>query len=199
MTNMEVLIFWCLESFRGNNLAFWCWAKSAGLFPPTLDPARMEWAFWDKPLSTTTEHLELIKTYLYTPRNSHISTIHLQSCIRRKQRPTDTDRQEEILFSMYDWVNMELHHHFGKTLKGNIFSIRHFWNIKISKPHYVPFPKWSDFAIFVNWTPVTEKLHLTVFLDHPVVIWTMCFHDEIEAPSTKIPPKIPQSVVRWMS
>ena len=158
MINMEVLIFWCLESFRGNNLAFWCWAKSAGLFPPTLDPARMEWALWDKPLSTTTEHLELIKTYLYTPRNSHISTIHLQSCMRNKQRQTDTNRQQEILFSMYDWVNMELKHHFGKSFERQDFfymTLLKHQNIKTSlctiskNGGILPF--------FVNWTPVTKK------------------------------------------
>ena len=71
---------------------------------------------------------------------------------------------------MYDWVNIEVNHHFGKTLKGKIFfhmTLLKPQNIKtslctISKNGWVlPF--------FVNWTPVTNKLQLTVFLDHPVV------------------------------
>ena len=96
MIHREVLIFWCLESVRIKNLAFWCCAKSVGLFPARLDPAWNEPS--DTPLSTT-EHLKLIETYLYTPRYYHISPIHLQSCIRHKQTSTDTDRQQEILFS----------------------------------------------------------------------------------------------------
>ena len=163
--------FWYFDVLKAsgeNNLAFRCCAKSVGLFPATLDPAWKEPS--DKPLSTT-EHLKLIETYLYTPRYSHISPIHLRSCIRRKQRPTDSDGQQETLFSMYVGVNMELIHHYGKTLKGKIFFhltlLRH-QNIKtsqctISKNGWVlPF--------FVNWTPVTNKLQLTVFMDHPVLV-----------------------------
>ena len=56
-----------------------------GLSPTRLDPAWNEPS--DTPLSTT-EHLKLIETYLYTPKYSHISPIHLQSCIRHKQTST---------------------------------------------------------------------------------------------------------------
>ena len=135
-----------LKASGENNLAFRCCAKSVGLFPATLDPAWKEPS--DKPLSTT-EHLKLIETYLYTPRYSHISPIHLRRCIRRKQRPTDSDGQQEILFSMYVEVNMALIHHFGKTLKGKILFTWHFWDIKISKPPYVPFPKMVGFCHFL--------------------------------------------------
>ena len=53
-----------------NNLAFQGFAKLIGLSPTRLDPAWNEPS--DSPLSPT-EHLEHIETYLYTPRQSHIS------------------------------------------------------------------------------------------------------------------------------
>ena len=128
------------------------------------------------PLSTT-EPLKLIETYLY-PKTITKSPIHLQGCIRRKQtdkQPTDTDRQQEILVSMYDWVNLELTHYFGKTLKSqdcfHLTLLRH----QIIKTSLCTISKNSWVLPFlVNLTPVTMKLQLTVFLDHPVVQSTDC-------------------------
>ena len=76
--------FWYFDVLKApgeNNLSFRCCAKLVGLFPTRLDHTWNEPS--GKPLSTT-EHLKLIETYLYTPRYSHISPIHLQSCIRQK-------------------------------------------------------------------------------------------------------------------
>ena len=72
------------------------------------------------------------------------------SFTKRHQAQTDANKhwQQEILFSTYDWVNLVLNHHFGKTLKksclsmkGKIFSP----DIKISKP----FPKMVRFCNFL--------------------------------------------------
>ena len=125
-----------------------------GLSPARLDPAWNEPS--DTPLSTT-EHLKRIETYLYTPKYSHTFPIHLQSCIRHKQTSTDTDRQQEILFSMYDWVNLELNHNFGKTLKGKILFTWHFWDIKLSKPPNVPFPKIVGFCNFLRIWHLSQR------------------------------------------
>ena len=130
----------------------------------------MEWVFRHTP-----EHHWAPKTHWNIPvypKTITKSPIHLQGCIRRKQtdkQPTDTDRQQEILVSMYDWVNLELTHYFGKTLKSqdcfHLTLLRH----QIIKTSLCTISKNSWVLPFlVNLTPVTMKLQLTVFLDHPV-------------------------------
>ena len=50
--------------------------------------------------------------------------------------------------SMRDPVRLEPTNHFEPTLKCKIFFTWHCWDIKISKPPYLPFPKMTEFCHF---------------------------------------------------
>ena len=159
--------FWYFDVSKAsgeNNLAFQCCAKLVGLSPARLDPALNEPS--DTPLSPT-EHLKRIETYLYTPKYSHISPIRLQSCIRHKQASTDTGRQQEILFSMFDWVNLELNHHFGQTLKGKIFSPDTFETSKYQNLPMYHFQKCWGFAVFCEFNTCHKEITIDSLFGSP--------------------------------
>ena len=141
-----------------------------GLSTARLDPAWNEPS--DTPLSPT-EHLKRIETYLYTPKYSHISPIHLQSCIRHKQTSTFNRHWQTTGDSFLHvrlsqsgakpqfWQNLERQDLFHLTL------LRH----QIIKTSQCTISKnCRVLQFFENLTPVTKKLQLTVFLDHPVLI-----------------------------
>ena len=128
-----------------------------GLSTARLDPA------WNEPSDTPLTHWAP-KTYwmkhIYIPQNIPIYPQFIYkaaSGTNRHQHSTDTDRQQEILFSMYDWVNLELNHNFGKTLKGKICFTWHFWDIKLSKPPNVPFPKIVGFCNFLRIWHLSQR------------------------------------------
>ena len=62
----------------------------------------------------------------------------------------------ETLF-MKDSVRLELTHQLGPTLKGKILFTWRFWDIKISKPDYLPLPKMIEFCHFFYFSCLSEK------------------------------------------
>ena len=147
-------------------LAFQCSAKLVALSPARLDPARNESS---DTLLSTTEPLKLIETYLYTHRQS---PIHLEGCIRRKKTPNRHWQATRDSF-LHVWLTqsgakpliwqiLERQDCFHLTL------LRH-QNVKTSL--YTIFKNSWVLPFLVNLTPVTMKLQLTVFLDHPVVTY----------------------------
>ena len=64
----------------------------------------------------------------------------------------------ETLF-MKDSVRLELTHQLGPTLKGKILFTWRFWDIKISKPDYLPLPKMIAFCHFSCFSCLSEKYY----------------------------------------
>ena len=151
MVHREVLIFRCLESVRRKHsrllmlYQIWLVCLQPDWIPQGMSPQT-------HPLNTT-ETLKLIETYIvfgYTdisvyPKTITKPPIHLQGGIRRKQTPTDT---WDSFLHVWFRVNLEPNHYFGKTLKGKIAFTWHCWDIKLSKPPNVPFPKIVEFCHF---------------------------------------------------
>ena len=83
---------------------------------------------------------------------------------KTKKTPTDTGyvfkHSKTTLrhsLKMHDWVRLEPILHIGPTLKGKIFFTRHFWDIKISKPPYLPLPKMIEFCHFSYFPCLSER------------------------------------------
>ena len=83
---------------------------------------------------------------------------------KTKKTQPDTNRQCQMSsntlrhpLKMHDWVRLEPILHIGPTLKGKIFFTRHFWDIKISKPPYLPLPKKIEFCHFSYFSCLSER------------------------------------------
>ena len=146
MIHWEILIFWCLESTRRKQslLSMLC---QIGWFVSNQTGSHMEWA-----LRQTPQHHWASKTHwnisLYPKIFPHIPN----SFTKLYQAKIDTNRHWQttgdsflhVWLSQYGakppfWQNLERQKKFTW----------HFWDIKISKPPYVPFPKMVGFCHFL--------------------------------------------------
>ena len=83
---------------------------------------------------------------------------------KTKKTQPDTNRQCQMSsntlrhpLKMHDWVRLETILHFGKTVKGKTFFTWLFWDLKISKPPYLPLPKIIEFCHFSYFSCLSER------------------------------------------
>ena len=113
-------------------------------------------------LASQKYHPDQLKHPSRNPKTQTDTNRHCEMSSNTPRQPSDTPY-------IHDQVRLEPILHVGKTVKGKIFFTYLFWDIKISKPDYLPFLKMSEFCnllkIFMSFR---EKLQFTVSLDHPV-------------------------------
>ena len=131
--------------------------QNGQLAPVWLDPSRSE-----SP-----------KTPLNTPKqlwHPKISPKSIETPLQTTKNKKDTNRHQPILpdvksakttlrdsLKMHDRVRLEPILHFGKTVKGKTFFTWLFWDIKISKPPYIPLPKMIEFCHFSYFSCLSER------------------------------------------
>ena len=147
------LIFWCLKRGRWKNLAFHDVAQ--GLAPVLLLNHAFKECLWVvlKCLKTSASVCWcLFKSFLSFGvwRGASIDMDDILGCQRCLRVFLET-------YSMRDSVRLEPTHHLAQPWKARLVFIWLFWDIKISKPPYLPFPKMAEFCHFSYFSCLPEK------------------------------------------
>ena len=147
----EVLIFWCPIRVRWKQILLFNLCQIGGLAPVRLNPAWIQPS--DTPLGTP-EHPCQPKTSLNTPEDTPICPLTFP---KMKQTLTYAKGHRQTLPVPTELSQAGATPSFWHKFKRQDFFATLFWDIKISKPPYVPFLKMVEFCNFLQFLDLSEK------------------------------------------
>ena len=129
----------------------WTWAAWRGLITVTSRAASLPADQWGMKMSAgLPPSPDQLKHPSIHPKTQTDTNRHCEMSSNTPRQPSDTPY-------IHDQVRLEPILHVGKTVKGKIFFTYLFWDIKISKPDYLPFLKMSEFCHFLKFSCLSER------------------------------------------